>query len=73
MREAGVQVIVSTKDITEYSEAKELLNECLSLGPVGGVFNLAMVSQVLLIDWKVVVYLEVSLVKMKTSNFVLTS
>lgn len=50
MREAGVQVIVSTKDITEYSEAKELLNECLSLGPVGGVFNLAMVSQVLLID-----------------------
>lgn len=39
----GVYVRVSRKNAACYSEAKELLQECMSVGPVGGLFNLAMV------------------------------
>lgn len=43
MRDQGVKVTVSTSNVTEHSGAKTLIEEAKSLGPVGGIFNLAMV------------------------------
>ncbi|CAG9771106.1 unnamed protein product [Ceutorhynchus assimilis] len=42
-REAGVKVLVSTADATTEKGAKRLLEEANALGPVGGLFNLAVV------------------------------
>ncbi|KAJ2944093.1 hypothetical protein O0L34_g18059 [Tuta absoluta] len=42
-REQGVKVLVSKADCTTVAGARGLLNEAKSLGPVGGVFNLAAV------------------------------
>ncbi|XP_059050695.1 fatty acid synthase-like [Achroia grisella] len=42
-REAGVVVAVSQTDATSSGGARALLREAASLGPVGGVFNLAAV------------------------------
>lgn len=39
----GVQVLVSTRDISSLVGARALIAEATKLGPVGGVFNLAMV------------------------------
>ncbi|XP_046888952.1 fatty acid synthase isoform X1 [Hypomesus transpacificus] len=39
----GVQVLVSTSDVSTLEGAERLVNEACRLGPVGGVFNLAMV------------------------------
>lgn len=43
-REQGVQVFVSTADVTSLAGAQQLINEASKLGPVGGIFNLAVVS-----------------------------
>ncbi|KAL3275414.1 hypothetical protein HHI36_020177 [Cryptolaemus montrouzieri] len=42
-REKGVNVLVSTEDAAEEKGAKRLLEQANSLGPVGGIFNLAAV------------------------------
>lgn len=42
-RESGVKVLVSTADSTTDKGAKRLLEEASQLGPVGGIFNLAVV------------------------------
>ncbi|CAI5456722.1 unnamed protein product [Caenorhabditis angaria] len=42
-RRTGVSVLVSTLNITKPSDSIELIKQCQSLGPVGGVFHLAMV------------------------------
>lgn len=42
-KELGVNVLVSTADCTKEKGAKRLLQEANSLGPVGGIFNLAVV------------------------------
>ncbi|KAK6328250.1 hypothetical protein J4Q44_G00002280 [Coregonus suidteri] len=39
----GVQVLVSTSDVSTQEGAEQLINEACRLGPVGGVFHLAMV------------------------------
>ena len=43
-REAGVKVKVSTRNVQTMADTDALLAEAQELGPVGGVFNLAMVS-----------------------------
>ena len=43
-KEAGVMVKVSTANVRSLQEAEGLLNEASEMGPVGGIFNLAMVS-----------------------------
>lgn len=40
----GVDIRISTKNAVQYTEARELINECISMAPLGGVFNLAMVK-----------------------------
>lgn len=42
-RRQGVQVLVSTSNISSLDGARGLIAEATQLGPVGGVFNLAMV------------------------------
>ena len=43
-KNAGIQVLVSTLNIGLFSDAKELLELATTqLGPIGGIFNLAMV------------------------------
>ncbi|XP_032285376.1 fatty acid synthase [Phoca vitulina] len=42
-RRQGVQVLVSTSDASSPDGARSLIAEAAQLGPVGGVFNLAMV------------------------------
>ncbi|EHB09358.1 Fatty acid synthase [Heterocephalus glaber] len=42
-RSRGVQVLVSTRDASSLEGARALLSEAAQLGPVGGVFNLAVV------------------------------
>lgn len=42
-KELGVKVMVSTADSTTEKGAKRLLTEANTLGPVGGIFNLAVV------------------------------
>lgn len=43
-REKGINVHISTADCTTMSGAEDLLKEANSLGPVGGIFNLAAVG-----------------------------
>ncbi|CAH1155577.1 unnamed protein product [Phaedon cochleariae] len=42
-RKMGIEVHISTADITVSEGAKILLEEAIKLGPVGGIFNLAVV------------------------------
>jgi len=42
-KEAGVQVLVSTANMATLTEARQLLAQAGDLGPVGGIFNLAVV------------------------------
>lgn len=42
-RSRGVQVLVSTRDASSLEGARALIAEATQLGPVGGVFNLAVV------------------------------
>lgn len=43
MREQGINVVVSNRDVKDKEETKLLIEETIKHGPVGGVFNLAMV------------------------------
>lgn len=40
----GVEVLVSTRDVSTLEGTKNLIMEASALGPVGGVFHLAMVN-----------------------------
>lgn len=40
----GVEVLVSTRDVSTLEGTKRLIAEASALGPVGGVFHLAMVT-----------------------------
>lgn len=42
-REAGVQVVISKANAAKLTEARSLMEEAAMIGPVGGVFNLAVV------------------------------
>lgn len=42
-RRAGVQVEISHEDITQSDGCARLISNCVQLGPLGGVFHLAMV------------------------------
>ena len=44
-REAGVNVVISTCNVSKLEETRALMTEAGKLGPVGGIFNLAMVLQ----------------------------
>ncbi|NXY81485.1 FAS synthase, partial [Alcedo cyanopectus] len=39
----GIEVLVSTSDVGTLEGTQQLIDEALKLGPVGGIFNLAMV------------------------------
>ena len=43
LREAGATVVVSTADVSTRLGAERLVTEAMALGPVGGIFHLAMV------------------------------
>lgn len=43
-KQFGVQVLVSTSDVVTLKGAQALIQEASQLGPIGGIFNLAMVS-----------------------------
>lgn len=43
-RENKVQVLISTADVTNAKGALQLIKEAKTLGSVGGIFNLAVVS-----------------------------
>ncbi|KAJ9575473.1 hypothetical protein L9F63_007678, partial [Diploptera punctata] len=42
-REMGISVLVSTADVTDEQGAQYLIKQATKLGPVGGIFNLAVV------------------------------
>lgn len=44
----GANVVISTADITTEEGVKQLLNEANKLGPVSTIFNLAVVSTIIL-------------------------
>ena len=44
-REAGVKVTISTRNVSSLEDTRALITEATKLGPVGGLFNLAMVLQ----------------------------
>ncbi len=39
----GIQVLVSTSDVSSMAGTERLITEACRLGPVGGIFHLAMV------------------------------
>lgn len=43
----GVEVLVSTCDVSTLEGTEKLIAEACKLGPVGGVFHLAMVTTIL--------------------------
>lgn len=43
LKKSGVNILVSTNTCTTYNSAASLIEEANELGPVGGIFNLAMV------------------------------
>src|SRR5262249_40901217 len=42
-RRQGVQVVISNLNVADESETIQLIKQCQELGPLGGVFHLAMV------------------------------
>lgn len=40
----GIQVLVSTSDVSTLEGTERLITEACRLGPVGGIFHLAMVT-----------------------------
>lgn len=44
-KDEGFNVITSTKNVSFVTEASELLKEAQEIGPVGGIFNSAVVSK----------------------------
>lgn len=55
----GVNVLVSTCDVSTTEGTERLIAEASKLGPVGGVFHLAMVSfgKMHTLNWAVVLYI----------------
>ncbi|CAJ0958991.1 unnamed protein product [Ranitomeya imitator] len=49
-KEAGITVIVSTKDAGSIGGARQLIDAASQLGPVGGIFNLAMILKDAMIE-----------------------
>ncbi|XP_037571297.2 LOW QUALITY PROTEIN: fatty acid synthase-like [Dermacentor silvarum] len=49
-RRVGANVLVSTADVSTEEGARQIVEEAAALGPVGGIFNLAMVLQDALIE-----------------------
>lgn len=49
-RQQGVNILISTVDVTTPAGAKQLIQDSTKLGPVGGIFNLAAVLQDALIQ-----------------------
>ncbi|XP_053561686.1 fatty acid synthase [Bombina bombina] len=49
-REVGVKVIVSQNDVASVEGTEKLIEEASQLGPVGGIFNLAMVLKDAMIE-----------------------
>ncbi|XP_069807612.1 fatty acid synthase isoform X2 [Dendropsophus ebraccatus] len=49
-KEAGITVVVSTKDVASIGGARQLIDAASQLGPVGGIFNLAMVLKDAMIE-----------------------
>jgi hypothetical protein len=45
VKRLGATVVVTRHSCVTYDEAAALIKESLTLGPVGGIFNLALVSQ----------------------------
>lgn len=43
----GYNIIISTRDVSVSEEAAKLLKEAAQIGPVGGIFNSAVVSKIL--------------------------
>lgn len=43
----GIQVHVSTRDVSTLEGTEHLITEACQLGPVGGIFHLAMVISLL--------------------------
>lgn len=61
-KDDGYNVIVSTKNVSIKAEALELLKEVSEIGPVGGIFNSAVVSVLffkdILLPEKILLYLK---------------
>ncbi|XP_063312266.1 fatty acid synthase [Pelobates fuscus] len=49
-KEMGIKVLVSTKDVGSIKGTQQLIEEASQLGPVGGIFNLAMVLKDAMIE-----------------------
>ncbi|XP_052513198.1 fatty acid synthase [Budorcas taxicolor] len=49
-RRQGVQVLVSTRDVSSLDGTQRLITEAAQLGPVGGIFNLAVVLRDAMLD-----------------------
>uniref|UniRef100_A0A4W2HXW4 Fatty acid synthase n=1 Tax=Bos indicus x Bos taurus TaxID=30522 RepID=A0A4W2HXW4_BOBOX len=49
-RRQGVQVLVSTSDVSALDGTRSLITEAAQLGPVGGIFNLAVVLRDAMLD-----------------------
>ena len=45
LKSKGVDLKVSNLDVSDYDQALQLLQEANKMGPVGGVFHLAVVSE----------------------------
>lgn len=44
-KDEGYNITISTRDVSVTDEAAKLLNEAAEIGPVGGIFNSAVVSK----------------------------
>lgn len=51
-----VEVLVSKTDVGTLEGAKQLIKEACALGPVGGVFHLAMVTSFIIILCFFIIY-----------------
>ncbi|KAG8446408.1 hypothetical protein GDO86_014021 [Hymenochirus boettgeri] len=49
-KEMGINVVVSTKDVVTVEGTRQLIEQAMQLGPVGGIFNLAMVLKDAMIE-----------------------
>ncbi|KAM5135188.1 fatty acid synthase-like isoform 1-T1 [Mantella aurantiaca] len=49
-KEAGITIVVSTKDVVSLGGTRQLIDAASQLGPVGGIFNLAMVLKDAMIE-----------------------
>ncbi|XP_077520061.1 fatty acid synthase-like [Amblyomma americanum] len=49
-QQSGVEVIVSTADASTEDGARVIIEEALAIGPIGGIFNLALVLREALLD-----------------------